>query len=843
MPSFLDRDQLQVVQPYMAPTDAIANTFQTKLNYWAAGAAQLKSAANHYLGLDLTNEANQQKLHGYMQDVNQSLKNLSYTDLSIGDNQAQAMNIFKPITSDQNIMGDHAITESYKNEYAVAEGYRNKDNGKEYSDDNMRILQIKQNEFRNDNPDNWRFHYATRARYSPYYDYEKEKRDLMENYVPDHTLIQTATNAKGQNLPYIVTEENKSRMANDIHKYLMANMSEKAKIQMGIEGYVRTGGDTNQLAGSYLQYSVNNLHSIDVDNTTLQGKIAGTKDEAKIALYQKQLEANNKEKENIQKGMDRIASGDFSFIKQNKDAVARMIFMDQKIRSWAAGDQRIDYTRKMTGNQVWLAQFNQENENARLNATLTWQQKKFGMEFSLDNINSAIDAEKAGLSWNIDETGRLHLLSGGGTGPMKNLTETNAPEGASMLDITKGVGEIYKLQDTLDQAQAQADQHINDFISRMNGGKVMTPSELSAAREQYLKEQHDSPKQDDVYKEYVKTKQANETLSQGLNAFKAKINAKIIPLGGKEIASLPTVTLSDGKTVSAFDILNGFLAGKNDATNIYRDHDVIFQDPAKITINGKALSNDDTYKVLKAYQTVEKFYNDKVKNNDGVTKTLNNLMSDVIQQDRWYTTTNDKDKRVQSALNWSAKQFGLKPEQMHIKSFNGSDKFEVSFNDSSADFEKFLKNKNYDQTGAAFTVTKAKGSGDGAQATYIVQSDKFKPFDLTVPIVTEPYLGNNVKNALEYGLNNTEEIDIHGNGNRVRFSAVRAKDEHTPTKYEVWYGKNRLTTAEGQQDFNDFGSAWEFAGQITNQGVNSKIPKDSKDAQDFFQKYIKLHVK
>jgi hypothetical protein len=844
MPSFIDRDQLQVVQPYMAPTDAIASTFQTKLNYWAADAAQIKSAANQYLGLDLTNQENQEKLKNYIPQINDQLKKLTYSDLSVGDNQSQAMNIFKPITSDENIMGDHALTEHTKSQLAIADSYRNMNGGKEYSDDNRNILLMRLNEFRNDSASNWRQHYGTRSFYSPYYDYSKEVKDAMENFVPNHTVSQHMTDAKGNQLPERVTIENKTAMANDVRRYLSGVLSSKAKTQLGIEGYTHLAGNDGDLAKAFTGYALNNIHSMNAENDDLTGRIAGSKDPEAVKGFQKQVENNQKEIKNIQNGLDAISKGDFSFIKQHRAGVAAAIFTDQYLHTVANSFQHIDYSEKMDANQVWLSQFTQANENARLSSTINWQKQKFGAENEREWVNTAIDAEKNGLSYEMDAYGHIKL-SGGGTS-IKNWTGTNIPGGADQSDVTKSVSDIYKLEDGYKAGIAQADYNLKDFLERQSG-QVIKPQDFEAAKNQYLGEQHNAKKKDQAYLDYIETTQANNSLLKGVSNLKAKIDTKLSEIDKTgQLQKIPVITTPDGTKITAAGLLSDMVADKATITskNVYGGSGA---DNTEYTIQvgGKTYSGlPESSNLKQMYDKVKGFYN-TISSNGALKQKVSTLMDDVINQDQWFTSTNAKDKAVVSATNFASKAFGLKPEQIHIKSFNGNDKFEVAFSDSSADFEKFMKNKDWSNTpGSDYTITKVKGSGDGAAASYIIKSNSFQPFNRTSTISTHPYLGNAIKSQLDdYGIKTSDNIDIHGNKILLRFSVVRSKDEHTPNKYEVWYGRDLIRTSDGKQSFNDFGSAWEYAAGITSMGKNAKGEHDADKDQEEFDKYIKIHVR
>src|ERR1700754_2522504 len=113
MPSFLEKEQLLPTQPYIAPADQILGAFNTEQSLFGMGAAQVANTQRSFASTPLSNPQNQQQLDGLMKTANQQLKSLSMTNLSIGQNQTQALGVFDPILKDENIMGDSQLTQSW----------------------------------------------------------------------------------------------------------------------------------------------------------------------------------------------------------------------------------------------------------------------------------------------------------------------------------------------------------------------------------------------------------------------------------------------------------------------------------------------------------------------------------------------------------------------------------------------------------------------------------------------------------------------------------------------------------------------------------------------------------
>lgn len=226
MPSFLEKEQLLPVQPVIAPADQILGAFNTRQSLFGIGASQVKSAASSYNQMQLSNPQNQQQLDGLLQQSNKDLKSASLRDLSVGDNQQQALSVFDPILKDQDIMGDHALTQSWGNARSQAESSRMTNGGKGYNSDAVRAINNQQAWFARSDKSSWRQFYNAKETYSPYYDQQAETEKLEKGFKTD--VIQK----EEQNGAYIVTTKNSSWYKDKWQQYFEANASPQLKAQV-----------------------------------------------------------------------------------------------------------------------------------------------------------------------------------------------------------------------------------------------------------------------------------------------------------------------------------------------------------------------------------------------------------------------------------------------------------------------------------------------------------------------------------------------------------------------------------------------------------------------------------
>lgn len=368
--------------PYQLPIQQIMQAVQTRNSYWDSGATALKSAYQNYMGLSLTRSDNQDQLNQLMQGVNDNLKQASKTDLSIGENYGNALKIFDPITQNQNIMGDNAITKHYQNEFQTAQGYRTKDGGKEYSETNVRDLSNHLEDFAKDpNASNWRQHYASRAFYTPYTDVAAEVRQVGKDFKPDIKSMTSPmyidqngqpytkdSTGKPVQTGYMLNETDKSIIASQYRAFMSAHLSDKAQNQLAIDGRVKYHDNVGSLAQDYSSYNQDKINSYKTEINRIQGSIAGTngtpaeKDAAATQMNNYQAEIKRLNQQNT-----KMAGGDYSDINGAKDQLAGSLYTSNYIDylSKASAQRNIDV--KYTPDQVWKTMFQESNENARFN--------------------------------------------------------------------------------------------------------------------------------------------------------------------------------------------------------------------------------------------------------------------------------------------------------------------------------------------------------------------------------------------------------------------------------------------------------------------------------------------
>lgn len=226
MPSFLEREQLTPVAPYIAPADQILGAFGTKQSLFGIGAAQLVNTQRQIEQTPLSNPQNQQQLDGLLKTANQQVKSLSMNDMSVGQNQSQALSVYDPILKDQDIMGDRALTQGWNQSRSQAESARISNGGKGYNPDSIRAVNAQQTLFAKSDKSTWRNFLNNKESYNPYYDEFGETEKLAKGFKSD--VIEKDT----QNGAYITTTKDSSWYKDKWQQYFETNASPQLKAQV-----------------------------------------------------------------------------------------------------------------------------------------------------------------------------------------------------------------------------------------------------------------------------------------------------------------------------------------------------------------------------------------------------------------------------------------------------------------------------------------------------------------------------------------------------------------------------------------------------------------------------------
>lgn len=416
--------QTYQTNPYQLPTQQITQAIATRNTYWDSAASSLKNAYQNYMGLQLTNGANQEKLNGLMDGVNDNLKKVTATDLSLGENYGKAMGIFDPIIKDQNIMGDNAITKSGQQQLQLGMQARTTNNGKDYNEASMKEISNHLSDFSKSDPNNWRQFYNNRPQYTPYTDYSAEKRAVDKNFKPDTTDFTTPqlTSTLGVDgkpevdstgkltgrqvqTGYMLNTHDKSILASQYRAYLDSSLSSKAKDQMALEGRVQYHDNPDALAKDYGDHISSQIESTKLHIEDLRGKMAGSNaTPAQKEVIQDEINRLSGENQERTLQKTKLDAHDYSELLPYKDQIAGNLHTANLINYMSEAAARRDITVKYSTDQTWREKYMQGSEDVRQVRSLDFKNAELNeraREADLNRQNKLeVQLMRSGLSKN-----------------------------------------------------------------------------------------------------------------------------------------------------------------------------------------------------------------------------------------------------------------------------------------------------------------------------------------------------------------------------------------------------------------------------------------------------------
>lgn len=327
------------------------------------GWSQVNSAYN-FVNKELTNPENVKNRDIFLKQAKDNLKNLSSMDLSQHQNVMSANSVFEPWVNNRKALGDSALTSHWKQQEQQGEGYRLDDGGKFFNQTNIDYIRKQRMAFANDAADTWEGYYQNKRSYTPYYDYHKEVTDLMKDFKPSTYKIDRVRGL------YKYTDENASWTQAEIRKYLDANLSDKAKQQMKIEGDVAFNNDPKVLGQTFIGMAKNEMESYDagIQLANKQLKIANKPEEiVKIKEYISNLEDKKK---SLNTNIESINKGDYTYIKKNGENLAMNIYYGQYMKKVSNGWSHADVTNKIDADDVALSIYKENRADSRQDKAL-----------------------------------------------------------------------------------------------------------------------------------------------------------------------------------------------------------------------------------------------------------------------------------------------------------------------------------------------------------------------------------------------------------------------------------------------------------------------------------------
>lgn len=670
------------------------------------------------LSREVTNGANAENRDKYLQSAQKQLKNLSSLDLSQQQNVQNATNIFQPFYKDQNLLGDMALTAHYNQQESIAESFRLKDGGKQFSQKNLDLVRMQRQEFAQDSADSWRKYMGTKESYTPYYDYAKERVELMSKFVPS-TVKRSWADGKG----YIHTVEDSSIYKQEVQAYLSANMSQQAKRQMEIEGIV----DYSRSPEIFKEYD-RNLADGEKFILHQQKQLSGLAMAAKTAEEKEQFKTKmadlNDRLEDVRRARAQAQDPDYQLA--NRKQIAAKLYSSHVMDVAAESFVRERKSEELSADQVYLTRLQIDAADRR--AALDRENNKLlkmvdiGM-YTFDTRGNLVRVQDESF---VAPTGTMK--EGSGYAKHQQEKATTAKEEASakqfMREYFYNSNPTYR-NSNVDINDDRVTAGLNEFIRQQNAAaKSSDPKVQKNLSREFLNYQ-ERMEGVNMRKRIIQERedQANSVLDKELGNIKAQIKQA---WGNKETQVLNTYD-EKTRTYKPVEVsINDFIRLYKNSSSLTESgvygpdsKDYMVKDGGlKININGRmaqfALGAGapfkDAFSILKGN-------NDKIQN---VGSTYNKMFDKAYTvNDQYLRPVNAKDPLVVAAKESIANATGVDVNKIFIDGYRTGE--------MRVRFAKDVKPENLPTEEAMTAKGYTRAQGTGGDMIYSVKSGLFNP--------------------------------------------------------------------------------------------------------------------
>lgn len=376
-----DYQAIDNLKPYRLPVNDAFNALVSQNEFWEIGARSIKSVYDNALGLKLTNPENQRIRDEFMRSSEVELTKLSRMDVSKGETIRKGQAIFRNLFKDEGIAYDNAMTNHYEKVRQDALVMREKDGGKGYSDTNLAYAMDGYGEFVNskDRMAGKKL-YQNRKEYTPYYDPTSELASIMK-------LCKASTGSSEVLEGYwIKGYSNESLTAKKVNTCLDGGLSDRAKRQLQINGYVTYKNNPEALRDKYIPHLQGTTAQLSEENAAIKGVLANKnnlkslkkEDLMKIGLsdpsqvtpeliqsLEQTVNLNDKRMVNINASINKMLAGDLSDITSNFEPIAGAMYSRDYIQNIAEG-LSYDFSKNTVKADPVQMMFYQQNQiNAR----------------------------------------------------------------------------------------------------------------------------------------------------------------------------------------------------------------------------------------------------------------------------------------------------------------------------------------------------------------------------------------------------------------------------------------------------------------------------------------------
>lgn len=534
------------------------------------GFSQVNSAYS-FVNRSVTNPYSTKVRDEFLTQARNNLKNLSTMDLSQQQNVDVAKGVFEPFVKNQPVLMDMAFTAHMDQQENIAESFRLKDGGKEFSEDNLNYLRQQRAAFAGDNISSVGNYYSNRRSFNPYYDYYKEVQEKMKDFKPSTYKMDRVNGL------YKITKDDTSWREAEVSEYLNGVLSDKAKQQMRIEAQVRLGGNVEALAGGYSQAAQQQLQMNKYNLGLIEKQMMTTADPAiksQLKIKKEQIEDSNRE---IDTTLQTIAKGDLSYIKNNSEKLASSIYFNGKLSGFVKSFAHEEIALKMDADQVGLAMMHENRADARQIRAFAHTEKMKRMEDMAD-VASLGNFQERTISEGKDGL-KLETTI---TGLQKEVDQANRTREAITMQVKQHV--LTKMKERNPNIKLRAEDLTQSDIDRWIKTGGPNGKEILKADPYYTKFQ---PQLAMVFSAQATAENKLQKIENATLEGLGEADRKVITEVNKSLNAMGQIKLDDGTVISGKELALGLKNGTISTSINWKG------DGGSIKINGKTYSVQD----------------------------------------------------------------------------------------------------------------------------------------------------------------------------------------------------------------------------------------------------------
>lgn len=333
-------------KPFKLDYSSMLKEVSAKTEYWMQGVSKLQQSYKSIVDLNPQIKANKDNLKSFTDELNKQVGKLSSSEIGVQGVANQIDEMSKPLYDPNNPVSENILYDDLMYKHGISvnksiQDYKTKDKGIYYAQANEQYAMDSFNEYMkmaqdpNADPAKVKELYRNRREYTPYYDYNKEVKELLKDCKPD-----ASASVNPGNKFYINTS--KGLTPSRVNRCL-DGLSSKAYDQMKIEGSVSYGKDYNQLQKDYLATSnqsllnnQNSLQTLMAEKQSLERKTNRTVDEDnKLTSLATMITSYRNDITDTKEQINKVS--DINFVSSNYEKLAGSLYTKSKLAQISTG--------------------------------------------------------------------------------------------------------------------------------------------------------------------------------------------------------------------------------------------------------------------------------------------------------------------------------------------------------------------------------------------------------------------------------------------------------------------------------------------------------------------------